>query len=280
MSTNPEWMVETRDLTRIYGDGEGVRALDGVNLRVAPGELVAVMGPSGSGKSTLLNVLGALDRPTSGQVFVNGQDLLKIKDVDRFRARMVGFVFQLHNLLPTLTALENVEVPLVGDLGPHQRSQRARELLELVGLADRLHYLPGQLSGGQRQRVAIARALANNPPLVLADEPTGALDTASGQEFMNLLRQLNQSQGTTILVVTHDPTVARQTRRVVQMLDGRIVREDVIGTPLEEDLKMWRHSSLGERITAGDETVIRELGISTPQVKALRNLLTTSDGGG
>lgn len=280
MSTDPKWMVETRDLTRIYGDGEGVRALDGVNLRVAPGELVAVMGPSGSGKSTLLNVLGALDRPTSGQVFINGQDLLKIKDVDRFRARMVGFVFQLHNLLPTLTALENVEVPLVGHLGPHQRSRRAQELLELVGLADRLHYLPGQLSGGQRQRVAIARALANNPPLVLADEPTGALDTASGQEFMNLLRQLNQSQGTTILVVTHDPTVARQTRRVVQMLDGRIVREDVIGTPLEEDLKMWRHSSLGERITAGDETVIRELGISTPQVKALRNLLATSDGGG
>lgn len=280
MSTKPEWMVETRDLVRIYGDGEGVRALDNVNLRIAPGELLAVMGPSGSGKSTLLNVLGALDRPTSGEVFINGQNLLETHDVDRFRAKMVGFVFQLHNLLPTLTAQENVEVPLMGNLAPHARSQRSKELLELVGLTDRMHHLPGQLSGGQRQRVAIARALANDPPLVLADEPTGALDTTSGQELMNLLRQLNRSQGTTIIVVTHDPTVARQTRRVVQMLDGRIVREDVIGSALEEDLKMWQHSELGRRIALGDEKVINDLGISAPQVKALRNLLTTSDKGG
>ncbi len=280
MSTKPEWMVETRDLVRIYGDGEGVRALDNVNLRIAPGELLAVMGPSGSGKSTLLNILGALDRPTSGEVFINGQNLLETHDVDRFRAKMVGFVFQLHNLLPTLTAQENVEVPLVGNLAPHARSQRSKELLELVGLKDRMHHLPGQLSGGQRQRVAIARALANDPPLILADEPTGALDTTSGQELMNLLRQLNRSQGTTIIVVTHDPSVARQTRRIVQMLDGRIVREDVIGTALEEDLKMWQHSELGQRIAVGDEKVISDLGISAPQVKALRSLLATSDKGG
>jgi ABC-type lipoprotein export system ATPase subunit len=176
-------MVETHDLTKIYGDGDQVRALDGVTLAIEEGEMVAVMGPSGSGKSTLLNMLGGLDRPTEGRVLVNGQDLATVRSLDTFRAQTVGFVFQLHNLLPTLTAMENVEVPMRGQsIGHRARRERAHELLELVGLADRLDHLPSQLSGGQRQRVAIARALANRPRLVLADEPTGNLDTPAGEE--------------------------------------------------------------------------------------------------
>ncbi len=265
-------IIETHDITRIYGDGEAIHALDGVNLRVARGEFLAVMGPSGSGKSTLLNVIGALDRPTTGQVLVNGQNLAQIRNIDRFRAHTVGFIFQLHNLLPTMTALENVEVPMIGQLGRRARHKRAQELLELAGLSDRMHHLPNQLSGGQRQRVAVARALANNPPLVLADEPTGSLDTVSGQELLKLLRDLNQSQGTTFVLVTHDPAVARQTRRVIVMADGRIVREDRIGSPLEEDLKMWRHSGLGRRIVQGEYGALEELGIGEHQRQALLEL--------
>jgi ABC-type lipoprotein export system ATPase subunit len=268
-------IIETHEITRIYGDGEEIHALDGVNLQVARGEFLAVMGPSGSGKSTLLNVIGALDRPTTGKVFVNGQNLAQIRNLDRFRAHTVGFIFQLHNLLPTMTALENVEVPMIGQLGLRARHKRAQELLELAGLSDRMHHLPNQLSGGQRQRVAVARALANNPPLVLADEPTGSLDTASGQELLKLLRDLNQSQGTTFVLVTHDPAVARQTRRVVVMADGRIVRQDRIGSPLEEDLKMWRHSGLGRRIVQGEDDTLAELGIGARQRQALLELFHT-----
>jgi ABC-type lipoprotein export system ATPase subunit len=277
MVESTEWIVETSDLTRIYGDGEAIRALDGVNMRVKRGELVAVMGPSGSGKSTLLNIIGALDKPTSGQVFVNGQDMAKIRNKDKFRAKTVGFMFQLHNLLPTLTACENVEVPMMGHMGKRARRKRAQELLELCGLADRMNHLPNQLSGGQRQRVAVARSLANNPPLVLADEPTGSLDTASGQELLKLLRDLNQTQGTTFILVTHDPAVARQTRRVLVMADGKIVREDLIGSPWEEDLKIWRYSGLGKRIVAGDEQASGLLGISEEQEQALRELLLAAD---
>lgn len=272
-----KWIIETRNLSRVYGDGVGIRALDGVDLRVARGELVSVMGPSGSGKSTLLNIIGALDLPTSGQIFIDGQDLSKIRDLDAFRARSVGFVFQLHNLLPTLTARENIEVPMMGQLSPRERARRSEELLTLVGLDDRMSHLPGQLSGGQRQRVAIARALANYPPLILADEPTGALDTASGQDLMNLLRELNRSQGTTIMVVTHDSAVARQTNRVVVMQDGRIVREDLIRSSLEEDLRIWRHSELGQRILALDKAALDELGISLEKAKAMRVLLDQAD---
>jgi ABC-type lipoprotein export system ATPase subunit len=272
-------IVETKDLTRVYGDGEEIRVLDGVNMKIEAGELVTVMGPSGSGKSTLLNMVGALDRPTSGQVFVNGQDLAKIRDKDRFRAKTVGFMFQLHNLLPTLNARENVEVPMMGHVGSRARRKRAEELLELVGLPDRMDHLPSQLSGGQRQRVAVARSLANNPPLVLADEPTGSLDTSAGQELLKLLHDLNESQGTTFLLVTHDPAVARQTRRVLVMADGRIVREDVIGSPQEEDLKMWRHSGLGRRIVAGEKSTLENLGLTTDQQEALQELLSSTDGG-
>ena len=156
--TTSEWLIETRNLTRVYGNGVEIRALDDVSITIAHGDLVAIMGPSGSGKSTLLNMLGALDKPTSGQVLIEGKDLADIKDKDTFRARSVGFIFQLHNLIPTLTARENVEVPMMGHAGSRARHKRSKELLELVGLGDRMKHLPNQLSGGQRQRVAVARA--------------------------------------------------------------------------------------------------------------------------
>jgi ABC-type lipoprotein export system ATPase subunit len=272
--SNPQehsWLVETRNLIRIYGSGEQeIRALNGVNLRVKAGELVAVMGPSGSGKSTLLNLLGALDKPTSGQVLVNGQDLDIVRDLDAFRARTVGFVFQLHNLIPTLTAQENIEVPMIGHFGARERHKRSQELLALVGLQDRMHHLPSQLSGGQRQRVAVARSLANNPHLILADEPTGNLDSVAGRELMDLLRTLNRTQGSTFMIVTHDPSVARLTDRVIVMADGHIVREDIIGSALEEDLKMWRYSGLGQRILSGD---LEGLRISTEQLTVLQRMI-------
>jgi ABC-type lipoprotein export system ATPase subunit len=252
-----EIIVETRDVVKVYGDGAQVRALDGVNMSVARGEFVAVMGPSGSGKSTLLNMIGALDRPTDGTVLVNGEDISEVRDLDSFRARTVGFIFQLHNLIPTLTASENVEVPMRGQpVRARARHKRAKELLELVGLADRMNHLPNQLSGGQRQRVAIARALANQPAIVLADEPTGDLDSESGADVIALMHHLNHELGTTFIAVTHDSAVARQTDRILIMRDGLIVHEHAVGTPTEEDLGAFRRSGLGQAILAGDETVL------------------------
>ncbi len=265
-------LIRTTNLTKVYGAGENaLRALDGVHLSVARGELVAVMGPSGCGKSTLLNMLGALDQPTAGEVWVAGESLARLKNVDDFRARTVGFVFQLHNLLPTLTALENVEVPMHGRVsGAGERRKRAANLLEMVGLPDRLAALPAQLSGGQRQRVAVARALANAPALLLADEPTGSLDSQSGEEILALLADLNRSQGTTIVVVTHDRRVAQATGRIVSMKDGRIVSDHPLDDPLEEDLRTLAQSKLGQAILghnglksdtldAGDREMLRRL---------------------
>jgi ABC-type lipoprotein export system ATPase subunit len=223
-------------------------------------------------------MLGALDVPTSGRVLINGQDLASIKDKDQFRAQTVGFVFQMHNLLPTLTARENVEVPMMGYRSPSERRKRAEELLELVGLGTRMNHLPSQLSGGQRQRVAIARALANQPLVVLADEPTGNLDTAASQELMGLIAEINRKHGATFVVVTHDLAIARQTRRVLVMADGKIVREDIIGSPLEEDLKIWRHSGLGRRIVNGEFEALKGLNISKKQRKALQELLQVANG--
>ncbi|MFC2030542.1 ABC transporter ATP-binding protein [Chloroflexota bacterium] len=276
-----ETLVETRELSKIYGDGEEVRALDGVDLQIPVGEMVAVMGPSGSGKSTLLNMLGGLDKPTSGQVIIDGQDLATVRNLDRFRAKTVGFVFQLHNLLPTLTALENVEVPMRGQpIRRRARRERAKELLNVVGLGDRMPHLPSQLSGGQRQRVAIARSLANQPRLVLADEPTGNLDTTAGEEIMNLLAELNSSQGTTILVVTHDRRVARATDRILTMRDGKIQADHTVKDPLTEDLRELGRSRLGQRLLAGNvddlgplREALTEDGHFTPEAESLVEVL-------
>lgn len=240
-------VVETINLTKIFGDGEEVRALDGVNLRIARGEFVAVMGPSGSGKSTLLNMIGALDRPSQGSVRVNGQDLAEVKDLDRFRAREIGFVFQLHNLIPTLTARENVEVPMRGIGVPGtQRRQRALELLGLVGLGDRVDFLPNLLSGGERQRIAIARSLANDPAIILADEPTGNLDSQSGADIVDLFHRLNREQRKTILIVTHDPVVALSTRRIITLHDGQISQDQVVEEAYLHELTRLQDTALGQ----------------------------------
>lgn len=272
-------LVETRNLTKIYGNGNEVRALDGVNIVVRRGEFLAVMGPSGSGKSTLLNMLGALDRPTSGQVIVDGQDLAKVKDLDRFRAQTVGFVFQLHNLLPTLSALENVLIPMQGQPGSaREHRSRAEHLMEVVGLVDRAHHLPSQLSGGQRQRVAVARALANQPSLILADEPTGSLDTHAGDEIMALLADLNSTQGTTIVVVTHDRRVAQTTRRILSMEDGKIVDDHRVDDVFTEDLRALARSQLGQQLLGGQLSHLAALGLArngqlTAEGEALQEVL-------
>ncbi|MBC7228468.1 MAG: ABC transporter ATP-binding protein [Thermoflexales bacterium] len=220
-------MITTENLTKIYTDGAPVRALEDVTLEIAAGEFVAITGPSGSGKSTLLNLIGTLDRPTSGRVVVDGVDVgtLRGNALADFRRERIGFVFQMFHLVPTLTALENVMLPLV----PYRRGlkfrleDRARELLEAVGLGDRLHHLPGQLSGGEQQRVAIARALINTPKVILADEPTGNLDSRAGAEIVALLRQLNRERGVTVLVATHNEVVAQAADRTLRLRDGRVV---------------------------------------------------------
>lgn len=221
-----EVMVHLRGLVKTFEDGR-LRAVDDVDLDIATGSFVAIVGPSGCGKSTLLNLLAALDQPDEGDIVVAGHDLRRRRDLNHYRAVDVGLVFQLDNLLPSLSAAENVEVPMLGQRGSHDaRRRRALELLEFVGIADRATTRPPQLSGGERQRVAIARALANEPPLLLADEPTGRLDSTSSSRVMDLLQDLQRQQGLTLVVVTHDPTVAARAERVVHMLDGRV--EDVV----------------------------------------------------
>jgi ABC-type lipoprotein export system ATPase subunit len=250
---NNDMVVQTRELTRVFGDGGRVVALDHVTLDIPRGQFIAVMGPSGSGKSTLLHLLGALDRPTSGQVVVDGQDLAGVRNLDAFRSQMVGFVFQMHNLIPTLTAQENVEVPMhEQSLSGGARHERATELLDLVGLGDRVDFLPNQLSGGERQRVAIARSLANEPAIVLADEPTGNLDTVSGEEIVRLFQRLSQDRGVTIILVTHDPLVARMAERVVTLRDGRVARDELVASPFMEDLRDFKTSGLGKALLSGE----------------------------
>jgi len=254
--TDQKKVVEAIGLTKIYGNGEKVYALNDVNFSVHAAEFVAVMGPSGCGKSTLLNMLGALDKPSSGKVIIDGQDLSSLHDLDRFRAKTVGFVFQMHNLIPTLTAIENVEVPMHGqNIGERARHKRAVELLDMVGLQGRGQHLPSQLSGGQRQKVAIARALANEPALILADEPTGNLDSVSGDEVLSVFETLHSQHGTTIMIVTHDPNVARRTHRILMMRDGKIVQEDIVGDTFTEDLKVLARSELGQAVLSGQSPV-------------------------
>ncbi len=214
--------VVAEDIRKSF-EGGRIRGLEDVSLRLSPGEFAALTGPSGSGKSTLLNLIGALDRPDSGSIAVDGERLDPAGDTTEYRARTVGFVFQFHNLIPVLSAGENVQVPMLGrERSRAERQRRAAELLREVGLAEREQAFPPTLSGGERQRVAIARALANDPRLLLADEPTGALDSETGAQIVGLLQRLRESRGMTILLVTNDPAVAAQADRVLELRDGRL----------------------------------------------------------
>lgn len=224
-----EPVLAVEGVVKEYGDAMRTRALNGVDLVLGRGELTALIGPSGSGKSTLLHIIGLLDRPTAGRVVLVGKDTTQLteRDLTEMRAHALGFVFQFHHLLPAFTALENVMLPAWGEHGvPTQPMRRAAEdILRAVGLADRIHYRATNLSGGQQQRVAIARALVHRPALVLADEPTGNLDTASSDEVFALMRKFNREFGTTVLVVTHDSRIADGCDRVVELLDGRVVAD-------------------------------------------------------
>jgi putative ABC transport system ATP-binding protein len=224
-------VVQARELVKEFSTGDATfRALDGVSLEIERGEMVAIMGPSGSGKSTLMTLIGLLDTPTSGSYWLDGQDVSALSRVEQARARnsKIGFVFQNFNLLPRLSALRNVELPMVyGRADPRERMQRARAALAAVGLESKHNSRPNELSGGQKQRVAIARALVGNPSMILADEPTGALDTRTGAEIVELFRTLNREQGMTIVVVTHDPEIGRQMDRIIGLRDGPL-SDDVL----------------------------------------------------
>lgn len=220
-----EPLIELKDIYKIYHMGsEEVRASDGVSLTICRGEFVAIVGKSGSGKSTLMNVIGALDVPTSGEYYLGGEDVSHMSDnqLAEIRNKMIGFIFQQYNLLPKLNLLENVELPLLyAGLGASERKERAMASLERVGLKEKWKNLPSQLSGGQQQRVSIARALAGSPSLILADEPTGALDSRTSREVLDFLKQLNR-EGNTIVMITHDNSIAMEARRVVRVFDGKI----------------------------------------------------------
>jgi len=223
-------LVELKDIYKIYSDGDSeIRALDGVNLKIEKGEFVAIVGSSGSGKSTCMNIIGCLDIPTSGTYTLNGTDVstMNEKSLAHIRNKEIGFIFQQYNLISKLSVLENVELPLLyKGLKSAQRQELAYNALERVGLADRADKYPAQLSGGQQQRVSIARALAGEPPIILADEPTGALDSKTGKEVLDFLKKLN-NEGTTVILITHDNGIAEQIKRVVRIHDGKIISDEV-----------------------------------------------------
>lgn len=220
-----DWVIEAHDLTKVFTMGDiEVHALRGMSLKVKRGEVIAIMGPSGSGKSTLMNIIGCLDRPTTGEYFLDGERVQGLEDdqLANIRNRKVGFVFQSFNLLPRATALQNVELPLRYAQNGKNRRKRAKEALVSVGLEGRITHRPNELSGGEQQRVAVARALVNNPAIIMADEPTGNLDTTSGEELMELLLKLNKERGTTLIIVTHDPEVGEMAQRIVKIRDGKV----------------------------------------------------------
>ncbi len=240
---NTSAIIETRDLKKVYGIGEAsVTALDGVSIRIEQGEFIAIMGPSGSGKSTLMHILGCLSRPTKGQYILDGEDVSNLdnKQLAVIRNKKIGFVFQSYNLLSRTTALRNVTLPLIYDRADHitqeENETRARAMLERVGLSDRMDHEPQELSGGQQQRVAIARALINNPVILIGDEPTGNLDTHSGEEIMTLFHEIH-AQGATIAIVTHDSKIAAHTQRIISLQDGRV----------KEVIHNDHHQSIGAR---------------------------------
>ncbi len=225
---DPDAMIQTFDLTKIYNITEGIeiRALNGVSIDIKKGEFVSVMGPSGSGKTTLLNMIGALDNPTSGAVYINRTNIAHMDDKQRTNLRLkeIGFIFQFYNLVPVLSAYENVELPMIFAARTKQERERnANKFLDLVGLSDKKDHLPSELSGGEQQRVAIARALCNEPSILIADEPTGELDTKKGMEIVKLLRELNLELDQTILMVSHDPMVGALAERILKMRDGKII---------------------------------------------------------
>jgi putative ABC transport system ATP-binding protein len=228
--TEQDFVIQVENLTKVYQMGEiEVHALRGISFTVKPGEVLAIMGPSGSGKSTLMNMIGCLDNPTDGNYYLDGELVSTLLDDElaEVRNRKIGFVFQKFNLLPRATALANVELPLRYAGANGSRKEKAQKALEAVGLGDRILHQPNELSGGQQQRVAIARALVNNPAIILADEPTGNLDSTSGDEIMQLLLELNKTDGTTLLIVTHDPEIAAVAGRVIYLRDGLIDSEEV-----------------------------------------------------
>jgi ABC-type lipoprotein export system ATPase subunit len=235
-----DFIIQAQGISKTYRTGFAeLTALRNVDFAVKRGEMVAVMGPSGSGKTTLLNILSGLDEATDGQIWLEGQDLATMKDRKRtdYRARRMGFIFQVYNLLPVLSAVENVELPLlVSGVKPSEARVKSIEALETVGLADWANHRPAELSGGQRQRVTIARSLVNNPAIVWADEPTGALDSHTAQDIIDLMRELNEKKGLTLVVVTHDPGVGAQTDRIVHMRDGEIETHEAVGRMDVEDV--------------------------------------------
>ncbi len=234
IETAPKPVIDIRNITKTYQMGEvEVNALRGVSLKIYSGEFLSIMGPSGSGKSTLMNILGCLDQPTSGEYFLDGEDVSRLSEQElaRVRNKKIGFVFQSFNLLKRTSALRQVELPLIY-AGVSGRTKKARAALESVGLGKRLDHLPSELSGGQQQRVAIARALVNEPAMILADEPTGNLDSRSGMEVMQIFQRLNQEQGITTIFVTHDPWIARHTRRVIMLRDGLVIADREVAEPL------------------------------------------------
>ncbi|MEN6329845.1 MAG: ABC transporter ATP-binding protein [Methanobacteriaceae archaeon] len=220
-----EHVIEIKDLKKRYDEGK-IIALNGLNLKIKKGEFVSIMGPSGSGKSTLLNMIGALDTADSGHIRVSGIDLTAKKDLSQFRSEEIGFVFQMHNLIPNLNVLENVEIPMFeSSLNSEQMKKRALELLKAVGLEDKIRQTPNKLSGGERQRVAIARALVNHPSIILADEPTGSLDSKTGDIILKLLRDLHEKENVTLVMVTHEPYVAKMADRIIYVRDGKVSDE-------------------------------------------------------